>query len=115
MNNNKVEQVVNNHVICNLCLTIEQALKENPELLFEANNYEKVKQEINSDNEDKDNWDEPDVYEFWAVDEWLYNRLTKEGEITFEYLDFYVWGRRTTGQAIKLDDVIQKIAAENGF
>jgi len=110
MNNNKAEQVIKNHVIININETIEHALNENPELLLEANNYEKVKKELNADNIDCWEWDEPDIYEFWAVDEWLYNRLTEEGEITFEYLDFYVWGRRTTGQAIYMDEVIQKIA-----
>jgi len=86
-NYEKAKEIVNNHVLHNLCLTMEKALEEEPELLCEAHN-------------------------FWAVSEWLYDRLREEGEITFEYLDFWVWGRQATGQAIYLDKVIQDIANE---
>ncbi len=111
-NYEKAKEIVNNHVLHNLCLTMEKALEEEPELLCEAHNYEKVKEEINAGNEDRDNWEEPEIYEFWAVSEWLYDRLREEGEITFEYLDFWVWGRQATGQAIYLDKVIQDIVNE---
>jgi hypothetical protein len=111
-NYEKARDLAYEHVKVNLFLTMNEALKENPELLFEANNYEKNKEKLNIDNKDRDSWDEPEVYEFWAVDEWLYDKLTEKGEITFEYLDFYIWGRQTTGQAIYLDEVIQEIANE---
>lgn len=55
---------------------------------------------------------ELDVYEHWAVTSWFKNRLAEHGEITGELLDFDVWGRTCTGQAIALDHVIASIAAE---
>lgn len=53
-----------------------------------------------------------DVYEHWAVTGWFMKRLAEHGEVTGDLLDFNVWGRSCTGQAIKLDHVIQSIAAE---
>lgn len=53
-----------------------------------------------------------DVYEHWAVTSWFKRRLAERGEITGELLDFDVWGRTCTGQAIALDHVIASIAAE---
>jgi len=41
--------------------------------------------------------------------------LEKQGEVVFEMLDFIVWGRQCTGQAIALDGIIQKIAQEYNF
>jgi hypothetical protein len=53
-----------------------------------------------------------DVYEHWAVTSWFKNRLAERGEITGELLDFDVWGRTCTGQAISMDHVIASIAAK---
>ena len=111
----QAKRLIDRHIIENINLTIEKELQENPELLLEAENYEKTREEYNEGNEDRDNWDEPEVYEFWSVSEWLYERLKEWGEIVFECLDFYVWGRQTTGQAIYLDEVIQEIAEEYKF
>lgn len=55
----------------------------------------------------RDNAEPAEVYEWWIVSGWLANRLEAEGEIVF---DGDIWGRQTTGQAIKMDYVIQKIA-----
>ena len=99
----------------NLCLTIEKMLEDNPELLMDAENYQLNKKEQNKGIKNKDEWTEPEIYEFWSVSDWLYDKLKEKGEIVFECLDFNVWGRQATGQAIKLDDVIQKIAEEFNF
>lgn len=55
-----------------------------------------------------------DVYEHWAVTSWFKSRLAERGEITGDLLDFDVWGRTCTGQAISMDYVIASIAAEMG-
>ena len=108
--NNKEKQeqasrLVEKHVLHNLCLTAEKMLEENPDLLFEAKNYK----------EDKETGEYPEIYEFWAVSKWLGDSLEEKGEIIFEMLDFTCWGRQATGQAIKLDGVIQEIAEEYNF
>ena len=97
----KSRKLVSLHILHNLCLTAEKELKENPELLMEAENYK----------EDEDG-NYPEVYEFWAVDGWLYDKLEARGEIVFKMLDFSVWGRQATGQAIKMDYVIEEITKE---
>nr|MBP8708278.1 hypothetical protein [Caldisericia bacterium] len=80
--------------------TMEKELNENPDLLLEAENYK----------EDEETEEYPEIYEFWAVDDWLYDELKDAGEVVFEDLDFKVWGRQGTGQAIYMDYVIQGIA-----
>lgn len=107
------KELVDKHIKDNLCLTIEKELADNPELLIEkAKNFYPVNEEGERDYE---NGEYPDIYEFWSVSGWLAEKLEEKGEIVFECLDFIVWGRQTTGQAIYLDKVIQEIASENGF
>lgn len=57
----------------------------------------------------KDNYEQPEVYEYWLVSGWLAGKLRDQGEVI---IDDYIaiWGRSTTGQAIYLDGVIQQIA-----
>lgn len=94
------QAIVKNNVIESISLTITNALKQDPEILDEANNY----------NPENDNYTDP--LEFWSIDDWLYNELKRKGEIVFEYLDFLVWGRYTSGQALWYDEVIQEIAKD---
>lgn len=53
-----------------------------------------------------------EVYECWAVTERLGELLESHGENVQDIGGTTVWGRTTTGQAIWMDDVIQKIAAD---
>lgn len=54
-----------------------------------------------------------EVYEFWAVSDWLADRLIAQGEkVDKDFHGATVWARTTTGQGIAMDAVIQKIAAE---
>lgn len=53
-----------------------------------------------------------EVYEWWAVDEMLFNNLRDKGEPVLEYANMYIWGRTCSGQAILLDHVITEIAAD---
>jgi hypothetical protein len=49
---------------------------------------------------------------YWAISDWLAERLIEKGE-QFVELDFFgqaVWGRKTFGQAIAMDRVIEDIA-----
>ena len=51
-------------------------------------------------------------YEYWIVTDWLGDRLRDHDECVFEFADFTVWGRTTTGQAIKMDHAINSIYLE---
>jgi len=103
----KASKLVSNHIYHNLSMTADKELKENPELLFEAKNYY---QRDEDGKKDLENGEYPEVYEYWAVSQWLANKLEEKGEVIFEMLDFIVWGRQCTGQAIIMDGVIEEIA-----
>ena len=51
-----------------------------------------------------------EVYEWWFVSEWLFEKLKEQGEVVIDSRYGYLWGRCTTGQAILLDGVIGRIA-----
>lgn len=53
-----------------------------------------------------------EVYEWWAVSSWLGGKLADAGEFVLDAEGLEVWGRCCTGQAIKLDGILQQIAAE---
>jgi hypothetical protein len=53
-----------------------------------------------------------EIYEWWVVSSWLAKKLQGQGEPILEN-DYGVWwGRTTTGQAILLDEVIERIYDE---
>lgn len=54
-----------------------------------------------------------EVYEWWKVSSWLARRLARRGEVVI--LSENLWGRCTTGQAIKLDGVIIDICKEHNI
>lgn len=51
-------------------------------------------------------------YEWWRVTEWLCRELSDIGEVVIDNSYGYWWGRCTTGQALIMDGVLQKIAAK---
>ena len=54
-----------------------------------------------------------EVYEHWAVSQWLGEKLAAHGErVDFDFAGLVVWARTTTGQMFEMDDVIQRIAEE---
>jgi len=53
-----------------------------------------------------------EIYEYWAVSSWFGRKLAEKGEAVADVLDFTVWGRCTTGQAILLDGVVCSIAED---
>ena len=53
--------------------------------------------------------DRQEIYEWWFVSRWLYERLQEAGEPVLDSDYGYLWGRTYTGQAISLDSVIEKI------
>jgi hypothetical protein len=50
-----------------------------------------------------------EVYEQWAVSEWLGDRLREEDETVREFFGLQVWLRCGTGQALALDPCIEAI------
>lgn len=63
-------------------------------------------------NDNNLDYDYIEAYEFWNVSDFLGRKLREQGETVVDILDFTVWARCTTGQAILLDGVISRIAED---
>lgn len=51
-----------------------------------------------------------EVFEHWAVSQWLAEKLLEQGErVDTDFAGLNVWARTTTGQAISMDSVIRTI------
>lgn len=54
--------------------------------------------------------EEREVYEHWAVTDWLGKKLEARGEkVDFDFAGLTIWGRTTTGQSISMDSVMSDI------
>lgn len=56
--------------------------------------------------------DHKEVYEWWFVTEFLFDKLKALNCVVYNSNYGYLWGRETTGQAILLDSVICSIAED---
>lgn len=65
-------------------------------------------------HESADEWEqEPqEIFEWWIVTEFLYDKLKAKGNPVIEWGNNFYWGRCTTGQAILLDGVITDICRD---
>lgn len=50
-----------------------------------------------------------EIFEWWAVTDWLGEKLKNNGEAVIETWGKSYWGRQSTGQAIALDYIMSKI------
>lgn len=57
----------------------------------------------------EDHKEPQEIYEWWLVSPWFSKRLLMEGEPVMDNGYGVWWGRCTTGQAISMDYVIQKL------
>jgi hypothetical protein len=58
-----------------------------------------------------DNATDAEVYEWYRVDSWLAKQLAEVGECILDNNYGEWWGRQTTGQALIMDGVLQKVSA----
>lgn len=57
-----------------------------------------------------------EIFEYWAVSEWLADKLAEEGErVDKDFYGLNIWGRTCTGQAIAMDHVIRTITTQSGY
>jgi hypothetical protein len=59
-----------------------------------------------------DGADMQEIFEWWIVSDWLYEKLKAKGEPVLEWGNNSYWGRCCTGQAIMLDSVIDNICSD---
>jgi hypothetical protein len=54
---------------------------------------------------------EREVFEHWAISQWLARRLDEMGEqVSTDFYGLCVWARTTTGQSIAIDSCVEQIA-----
>lgn len=53
-----------------------------------------------------------EILEYWGVSDWLASKLKEKGELIIEEFNVSIWGRRTSGQHISMDFIMQEIARE---
>ena len=60
-----------------------------------------------------DNYEDSEIFEWWMVSGWLAQKLADMGECVI--LGDNIWGRKTTGQAIKMDGIIHRLVVDLGW
>ena len=50
--------------------------------------------------------------EYWVVTKWFAKKLSDAGQMVYDWIGMWIWGRFTTGQAILLDYVIGRIGED---
>ena len=118
-------ELVSNHVIACQSSLVHELMQREVIHMEEYENYfmsdEKIKEchDVKTDEEIEEirneGSDMNEVYEHWLVSDWLLSKLRDQEEVILE-TDFETWwGRGCSGQAIKLDYNIQKIAYEYSY
>lgn len=97
----------------NKCKKAENTKYENDKEKLEKT-FEKQTSEIEDQISELENeQDEPqEAYEWWAVSEWLEGKLRANNEILLVTDYGTWWGRQTSGQAIEMDYIMEKIATD---
>lgn len=68
--------------------------------------------EYSEDEYDNLDYEYNEVYEYWFVTGYLFDKLKDYGQVVCDSPYGYIWGRQTTGQSILLDGIISRICAE---
>ena len=109
---------VNEHVLLNQTYLVDKMLNDEV-FSYESiinlypDNTEKIEELEDKITELEDEQDEPqEILEWWVISNWFAEQLKEHGEPVLENDYGTWWGRTTTGQAIKLDDVITEIREE---
>lgn len=80
--------------------------KDSPDPMY----WSEAREVCNAEGLDPCQWE---IYEHWAISEWLAEKLEAKGErIDRNFAGLCVWGRTCTGQSISMDGVIVEICAE---
>lgn len=90
------QQIVDRLILDNQNLVLEELMKHDDSILERLENFD----------------EESEVLEWWLVTPYMAEMLKDNGEVIFSDYDCYWWGRQTSGQALYMDHVIQKIAEE---
>ena len=90
------QQIADEMILCGQNLVIEELMKHDDNIWTGLMNLD----------------EESEVLEWWLVTPYMAEMLKDNGEVIFADYDCYWWGRQTSGQALWMDYVIQKIAED---
>ena len=93
----EVEKRIDQEILKN-CTFLMSDLLENQ--LIE---YEELENYYNKNDEPKE------VFEWYFINEWLYNQLQEKNAVVINSEYGYIYGRTCTGQALYLDSIFQDI------
>ena len=100
------KEIISYDEIENQTLTDEE-IKDNYQYDLKGKDEEEINEFIQ--NVRNRNEDQKEIYEYWCVTEWLYNKLKELGEPVVQWENLNIWGRTCTGQAIALDNTMTKV------
>lgn len=98
-NYNAIKEMYEKEVFCR-CPAIEELLTLSPDLWNEVENIE----------DENGEWKE--IFEWFRVQDFLYNDLREKGEAVLEFYGAYYWGRGTFGQSIYADGIFEELYEE---
>lgn len=90
------KQLVDYHILCAQSEIVNELMCNNDRLLESIINL----------------GDYDEIMEWWLITPFLCDLLKETGEVIISEYNCQWWGRQTSGQAIHMDYVIQKIAEE---
>lgn len=116
INEPQYEQWVGNGIIYCASYLVEEVLSLNVNLYDDIENlYHCIDEDgeiIDCDGDCLHETECAEIFEWWIVDKYLFEKLRARGEPVLEYCNLYFWGRCTTGQAICLDYCMSEIYRE---
>jgi len=85
----------------------DEEIKENHKYDLKGLSEEEIKEYVENVKDRGENI--KDIYEYWIVSEWLYDKLKELNEPVLEWGNLNIWGRTCTGQAICLDYTMDEV------
>ena len=92
------QQIADEMILCGQNLVMEELMRHDENIWDSLQNLD----------------ENSEILEWWLVTPYLAELLKENGEVIFEDYDCCWWGRQTSGQALYMDWVIQKIAEQMG-
>lgn len=90
------QQIVDRLILDNQNLVLEELMKYDDSIWERLENFD----------------EESEILEWWLVTPYMAEMLKENGEVIFSDYDCHWWGRQTSGQALYMDHVIQKVAEQ---
>lgn len=105
-----VERLIDIHIFKNQTALVDRYITD------DMRNWDFIETNfVNLQDPDVEENDEDEVvirepYEYWLIDQWLYEKLEEVGAVVFTPNDWdYYYGRCETGQSLTLDYYLNKV------